>query len=374
MPVFGEPDHVGWRQGDQHLSAPQREQRSGRAGDQRQQQAFGNHLPQDPAAARAERHPDGHFAAACGRLAQQQRGGVGAGDQQHDTHHTPQQVKSQAHAAHELILQTQQGDASPLVALRVLLLEAGGNRRELRLRLFRRNTCVQPPNREETVVRAAGRTRLLGKPDIHRARELETLWQHAHDEARFDVHANRPLEHAGIATIAALPVRMADQRHPVAAARCGFFRSERATDDRLDSEDAEELAIDDGRSRILGGVARRRWKITASVRRHGLERRALRAPIPEVGDRDERIALARGEKSRGDGHDSIGAGIRQRLQEHGVHHAEDRRIGADPERHDDDGEHGKARTVSQRPSRIPQVAEKVADDVGTSHVRTPLIC
>ena len=52
--------------------------------------------------------------------------------------------------------------------------------------------------------------------------------------------------------------------------------------------------------------------------------------------------------------------VRQRAQEHAVHHAEDRRGGADAERERGHGERGEGRTTAQAPEGLPEiVAERV---------------
>ena len=62
-----------------------------------------------------------------------------------------------------------------------------------------------------------------------------------------------PLEHAGVPPKAALPVLMADHCSP--ATREHFFRSESASNDRLDSEDAKELGIPTLQIRPYSAVA-----------------------------------------------------------------------------------------------------------------------
>ena len=98
-------------------------------------------------------------------------------------------------------------------------------------------------DREEIVSRAAGlRVVVCGSQISVSAGELEARRHHADDRPRSVAHTNRPLQHVGVAAEAALPVRMADQRWPAARSGHRFFGRERAADDRLDREDAKELA------------------------------------------------------------------------------------------------------------------------------------
>ena len=62
---------------------PVGEQDAGDPGDQREQQALCEQLPDDARTTCAERRPQGYFPGSAGRLAQEQRGRVGARDQEH---------------------------------------------------------------------------------------------------------------------------------------------------------------------------------------------------------------------------------------------------------------------------------------------------
>ena len=158
----GEPDDVGRNEGDQRPRAPGRQHQPARTGDQRQQQAFGNQLPDDAAAAGAERRANRHLPRAADGFAQQQRGGVGAGNQQHHTDDAPQEIQRETHIANQLVLQTRRGDATAFVALGILLLERGRNDGQIGLRLFERDIRLEAPDGEEVVPGAAGRARRLG--------------------------------------------------------------------------------------------------------------------------------------------------------------------------------------------------------------------
>ena len=152
----------------------------------------------------------------------------------------------------------------------------------------------------------------------------------------------------------------------------GFLRSERAAHQRLDSEHTEELRIHGGQPPVLCGGTWRDRRFPAAVGGHRLERHALVAPIPIVGDRHLTLGAPCDEKRRAKRHDSIGASIGQRLQEHAVHDAEHRRVGADPERHDGNGEDRKARTAPQRASGIPEIAPELGGQVSAPQVATLL--
>src|SRR6185436_4913135 len=107
------------------------------------------------------------FARASRRLPEEQRRGVGTGDDQHDANDAPQEVQHQANVTHQSLLQWYRGHAAALVAVRVLLLEAGPDRVQLDLCRLERDTRLEPRDGEKTVARpAGGAIRLrLGRPD-----------------------------------------------------------------------------------------------------------------------------------------------------------------------------------------------------------------
>ena len=82
-----------------------------------------------------------------------------------------------------------------------------------------------------------------GKPHIRPAREPKTCRHHADDGPRCVAHANRSLEDAGVASKTVLPVCVADE-HLRGCSRSNFCGGERATDDRINRKDTEELRID----------------------------------------------------------------------------------------------------------------------------------
>ena len=74
-------------------AAPPRQRHGQSATDQRQHHAFGENLPDEPAAAGSQRHSDGDLAAPAGSAGEQQVGYVCARDQQHDSRHPHQQLQ-----------------------------------------------------------------------------------------------------------------------------------------------------------------------------------------------------------------------------------------------------------------------------------------
>ena len=305
MPLSVPRTTVSRTQRHQRARAPEGEQASGSACDKREQQALGDQLPDDPAAPGAERRANSNLARAGRRLPQEQRGGVGTGDQQHHAHDTPQEVQRQTHVAHELVLQTHGRHATPFVAVRVLLLEARGNRGQLGLCLFERHVRFESRHGKEIVSGAAGLAGRLGNPNIGLGGEVEACRHHADDRMHAGTDTNRPLQDVGRAAEAALPVRMTNHRRALLVVGHGFLRCERAADQRLDREHTEELRIHGGQPPVLRGGTWRDRRFPAAVGGHRLERRALVAPIPIVGDRHLTLGAPRDEKRRAERHNSI---------------------------------------------------------------------
>ena len=241
----GEPDHVGRRQGGQRAHAPRRQQQARRAGDERQQKAFGNQLADDPAAAGAERRADRHLAGAhawpCPAAASRcWRRRSAAPRRRRPTGDTSVRRTSPTSTSCRGVT------ATP----RPLLLSGYCCSRRAAIAVSSLCACSS-----ETTSGGAGRrrgnrgavrlvvARRLVAPDIRPAREVEARRQDADDRARGVAQANRPLKDVRVSAVAALPERVADQRGRPAAAERQFFVRERAADDRLDGEDAKELAI-----------------------------------------------------------------------------------------------------------------------------------
>ena len=57
-------------------------------------------------------------------------------------------------------------------------------------------------------------------------------------------------------------------------------------------------------------------------------------------------------------------GIRQRPQQHGVDHGEDRDVGADAERQREDGGEGEARLPDEEPQRVAEIMKEHRKDLG----------
>jgi hypothetical protein len=81
---------AGWHQREQRARQEKGDGHPERAADERQQQAFGEELPHQSSARRAERKTDGDFSLAHEPAGDQQVGDVGARDQKNQADHAHQ--------------------------------------------------------------------------------------------------------------------------------------------------------------------------------------------------------------------------------------------------------------------------------------------
>jgi hypothetical protein len=205
-------------------------------------------------------------------------------------------------------------------------------------------------------------------------RESEARRQYADDRPR-PCGANGLPQDARVAAETGLPVGIADHRR-AGSASLHFLRCEAPARDRLDPEDAKELGAHLRDPRILSRIAPYHRKLPRVVIGHRLERRALPLPILEI--RNRHLLPKRGrallqDRVIAERHNPVGVAIRQRLQQHGIHDAEHGRVGADPERHDENGKRRETGTPSQAPPRIPEIPQQVADVIHASHIAAFLL-
>ena len=94
-----EPGNVAGIDVADDLQRAVRDEQTGGAAEQAEQQALGQQLPDEPLPARAERGADRDFLLTAGRARQQQVRDVRARDQQHERHRSEQHENRQPHVA-----------------------------------------------------------------------------------------------------------------------------------------------------------------------------------------------------------------------------------------------------------------------------------
>ena len=120
------PGQSGGCQGEEEIESPAREKHAGGATRQPEQDTFGEQLPNEPGAARAERSANGEFAMSRGGAGEEQIGDVGAGNEQDAADGAKQRVEDGAHIAHRIVEDRRHGDAPAFVRVGVLAGELGG--------------------------------------------------------------------------------------------------------------------------------------------------------------------------------------------------------------------------------------------------------
>ena len=206
-----------------------------------------------------------------------------------------------------------------------------------------------------------------GKRDVERRADLEP-----EESGRRDADDGHPLradlnalpEHRRIPSEAARPEAVADDGDGAvrtAAARLGIVRGrEQSSVGRANAEHVEVGA---------GGV------LAAHPLRHAVDRH-LEQPLVERRDtREEAVVIAEPLEAR-IGRAAAAAGLpagvvdeeqslrvvdRQRLDQHGVDQAEDRRVGADPESERQQGHQRERRRPPQQPEGVADVAAQLVD-------------
>ena len=100
-------------------------------------------------------------------------------------------------------------------------------------------------------------------------------------------------------------------------------------------------------------------------------------PILEVRDRNQPYPKPCGRLVRrgtiGERHNTIGVAIRKRPQKHRIHNAENSRISAHAERHNQNGKRGKTWIPAHRAAGISEIAHQVINVIHSSHVAAFLL-
>ena len=195
-------------------------------------------------------------------------------------------------------------------------------------------------------------------PETLVLRKREARRHHADDRGGAAVDAHRSPDDPGIALISALPHVVA-QDHDRLGARPVVVRAEVASERRRRAEHLEERGRD-RRPQVPFGIAAavRQRQAAAGERRDVRDRRRRPPDVEVVLVRDARALDAHALVGRVDDGDLLGVGIGVRVQEDAVHHAEDRGVGANPERQADDRHRQEARTPEQRPDGVTRILQK----------------
>jgi hypothetical protein len=289
---------------------------------------------------------------------------VGAGDQQHETRGAEQQQHGRPHGADRLLGERRGANGGLRVAVGIGLAQPAADGVEIRGGLPRSDSRAQPADdlqeprltgdRQPVVVGAAQRQR---HPElVALCREVEAGGHHADDGVGAPVGDHRAPEHRRVAGESALPERVAQHHHGVAAGLV-LVAAERAAEERADGESLEEAVgheLADHQLRVVAGQR----EAGAHVRAHRQEGARPRLPVEEVQRRRPCAADVAAVVMLVEHQQAVRIGVRQRAQEHGVDDAEHPGVGADPQRQGDHGGRGQAGAPAEHAERLPQVLQE----------------
>lgn len=133
------------------VERPVADEHAGRGGDERHDQAFRDELPGDAHAPRAEREPRRKLLQPHAGAHEHEVRDVDAADQEHAQRAAPHEIQRRFHITHERVLQPpgvgpESGIDQDLFVLRKAFEIRRVQRVELRLRLLKRRTRLQPPD------------------------------------------------------------------------------------------------------------------------------------------------------------------------------------------------------------------------------------
>ena len=245
------------------------------AADQRNQHGFGQELPHDPRAARAEREAQRHFAGSIGGARGEQTSEIGARRQQNESSEQRQSdEKSLHHRAKIVAIQTRprQRERHLPVVLGIRLLEKGADRVQVGNGLRRRHARFQVSDHLEQPVRAPrvqparardlffvdDRHERLGTEEHHRPVEVRRC--DPKNRIRMFVEPDHASHHSGIVLKVGVPVRVAEHqvRRAVRTVLVGGVKE--AAQIRLNVQRVEVVSgdeIEPHARRIVAGVEAR---------------------------------------------------------------------------------------------------------------------
>ena len=355
---------------------PEGQEEPGRAAGGREQRALGEELAHHPPPAGAERRADGDLLLPRRRLGEQEAGHVHTGDQQHDPDGGEEDQQSGPDVPHQLAAQRRHAVVPAGVGIGVGFFHSPGDLGHLGLRLGDADAGLQQTDREiaavPPVLPSLGRkgqrhpdVRLGGEPEAVRhlaaARKGETGGHHPHHRQRRAVDVEDAAEHVAVAAETALPEVVREQDGgPLALVV--VLRQQDAAEQGRRAERLEELAGDPHRRDLLGIAVPREAQPVGVDDRH-LRERLRRLPVVEGRRRDRQLVgeadLPGQLRVRGPDHrQPLGIAERQRRQQHRIDDAEDRRVGADPQRQREDGDDRERRPLEQRPAGEAKVLQQ----------------
>ncbi len=368
-----QPGHLLRAHGHKGPDASEAQREPADTSKHREDHALGQHLTKQPSPAGAKRRADRELTISARGPHEQKVGDVGAGDQEDEQDEQLQEVEGRAKVPHELIADghAEAAEAARLgegLALRQTFQVAIDDGLHLRVDLFERRARLQPRDHLAELVAAPLVGHLLRRErERHQhghvtAGQLEVRGQDAEDLMRFPAEANRPANDGAIGGKTGVPQVVAEDRKLVGA-RLRFRLDERPAEEGLPLQRRKEGWRDRQATNLdrfaLGSQAQPAHREERRV----LDGRRLRLAIDVVRNRNARLLQSHQRVGIPDEDQALGVGIRQRPQHVLIEEAENRRVGANPQRQ---GGHRHERENRLLPQRAEGVAKVLHGGVGRS--------
>jgi hypothetical protein len=316
-----------------------------RAAARRDDERLDEQLAEEPRPARAERGADAHLAGALERPREHQVGDVRAGDQEHQRHRGQKQHERPARPADEPVVERTQPRAHLRVGLRVHLLQVARHPDQILARLRQRHPGLETRDGAEVV----GTPHFPHLREVHRPRHPEVglravereVRRHDADDLEIEaVQRQRAIDDVRVGAELTAPESIAQHEHAMTSDDVLAGR-ERAAGRGAHAEYVEEVRGDEQALHAHGLVAAEREARESGVARRGSEvdgdvreRSVPLAPAQQVAGRDAGFGPVEQRVHFPELNEGRRVAVRERLQQHGVHDAEDRggRAGAERQR------------------------------------------
>ena len=325
----------------------------------REEHVLGQELPDQIPTSRTERGTHDDLALSRDAARQREIGEVGAADQQQEASRRDQQQKDRSGLGVDQSLGVWlHHDAPALVRGREVVFDALADRVHVGARLRKRDAVFQPGKRNHPmeVARHVRRLERQRPPELHRcAVERARRRQDADDRVRLVVEKDRAVDDGRIRAELGDPHAVTDDRHLVFA-QLVLTGKKRPAQCRFGAKHLEVARGHQAASELdWFGAAGQRDRV-AGLRRHEVEDGVVSLPVEEVQRRDA-VALA-SRRLLHDADDAIGVRVGERLEQHRIHEAEDRRIGADADGQRQDGDGREPRALTECAHRVTDIPEQ----------------
>ena len=361
--------HAGRDELQQRDDKPARGQETQRAAGKRQHDAFGQKLPDEPAAAGAECHPDRELARPRRGADQQEIRDVRARNEQHRADRADEHDERGPDGPRQILLE-RYGAWGPSQGFRIVGRMVGTKLRAERVEPVRsgldRDPRAQASNRAGKIVdavdgRIAKRRAREARRDEHLALArdaaagmMEAGWQHADDRVGIVVEPNAPSEHGRVPPEAPRPEAVGDHRQLRVTGHFVCLR-EHAANLRLDAEQREVIRAGEDALDPLGLVDVSQIRVGRPEPGDLLKDVRATAVGEELRHRHADVARARLDVVARDADELAGVTKGERPEQDPIRHAEDRNVGADAERQRQHGHRRESWRAAERADRVPGI-------------------